>query len=151
MRATERRKEQNIATFGADSPALPKCTLFHVARLTNPRHCVRPIATDNLYLDMNGIIHNCSHSDDSNDSTFSQLTENDMFGKVLVYIDHIFSVVRPRKLLYLAIDGTCRQGPRNRRSLNLLEFCRKQSLIFTLFSGYFKRFYAYFYPPFLLF
>lgn len=61
---------------------------------------------DNLYLDMNGIIHNCSHSDDSNDSAFSQLSENDMFGKVLQYIDHIFSVVMPRKLLYLAIDGT---------------------------------------------
>jgi 5'-3' exoribonuclease 1 len=54
---------------------------------------------------MNGIIHNCTHSDDSKDSTFTELTETDMFGKVLQYIDHIFSVVRPRKLLYLAIDG----------------------------------------------
>lgn len=55
---------------------------------------------------MNGIIHNCTHSDDDKDSVFKELTETDMFGKVLQYIDHIFAVVRPRKLLYLAIDGT---------------------------------------------
>lgn len=72
-------------------------------------HCIKPL--DNLYLDMNGIIHNCSHSDDSNDSAFSQLSENDMFGKVLQYIDHIFAVVMPRKILYLAIDGTRRLKP----------------------------------------
>lgn len=75
-----------------------------IRTLTPPTPCIKPL--DNLYLDMNGIIHNCSHSDDSNDAAFSQLSENDMFGKVLQYIDHIFSVVMPRKLLYLAIDGT---------------------------------------------
>lgn len=60
---------------------------------------------------MNGIIHNCTHSDDSNDSKFNELTETDMFGRVLQYIDHIFSVVQPRKLLFLAIDGMYSMNP----------------------------------------
>jgi hypothetical protein len=57
---------------------------------------------DNLYLDMNGIIHNCSHSDDG--SAFP-LTENEMMLKVFLYLDKLVGLVRPKKLLYLALDG----------------------------------------------
>lgn len=53
---------------------------------------------------MNGIIHNCSHSD-SNDDTFDDLSEIDMFTMILQYIDNIVFFIKPKKLLYLAIDG----------------------------------------------
>ncbi|PVU93212.1 hypothetical protein BB561_003403 [Smittium simulii] len=58
---------------------------------------------DNLYLDMNGIIHNCTHSNEG-DENFD-LTEEQMFINIFRYIDRVYSVVNPRKLLYIAVDG----------------------------------------------
>lgn len=56
---------------------------------------------DNLYLDMNGIIHNCTHGNNPN----VQLTEEEMVLKVFDYIDHLFKIIQPQKLLFAAIDG----------------------------------------------
>ena len=56
---------------------------------------------DNLYLDMNGIIHNCTHGNDPN----VKLTEEEMIIKIFDYIDRLFKIVQPRKLLFAAIDG----------------------------------------------
>ncbi|XP_047085097.1 5'-3' exoribonuclease 3-like [Lolium rigidum] len=52
------------------------------------------IIFDNLYLDMNDIIHTCSSP--KNRKFLSHMVE---------YIDDLFWIVRPRKLLYLAVDG----------------------------------------------
>ena len=41
---------------------------------------------DCLYLDMNGIIHNCTHKD-SDDAVF-RLTEEEMFIRIFNYIEH---------------------------------------------------------------
>lgn len=56
---------------------------------------------DNLYLDMNGIIHNCSHGNDPN----LKLSEDEMFVRVFKYLEKLFEIVRPRKLLFMAVDG----------------------------------------------
>ena len=71
---------------------------------------------DNLYLDMNGIIHTSSHS-----NTLSHLIphlsssseSSDMCRKVFSYIEMIVQMVKPKKLLYLAIDGVAPRAKMN--------------------------------------
>lgn len=59
---------------------------------------------DNLYLDMNGIIHNCSLPNDT-DAHF-RLSEDKIFLAIFNYIDHLFLKIRPQKVFFMAIDGT---------------------------------------------
>lgn len=54
---------------------------------------------DNLYLDMNGIVHPCSHPEDRPPPT----TEEEMMLAIFTYTERVFNMVRPRKLLLIAV------------------------------------------------
>ena len=58
---------------------------------------------DNLYLDMNGIVHPCSHPEDRPPPT----TEEEMMLAIFKYTDRVVNMVRPRKLLMIAV-GMCK-------------------------------------------
>ena len=68
---------------------------------------------DCLYLDMNGIIHNCTHS--NNDSPTYRLTEDKMFIAIFNYIEHLFSKIKPQKLFFMAIDGVAPRAKMNQQ------------------------------------
>ena len=57
---------------------------------------------DNLYLDMNGIIHICSHPND--DDPHFRISEEKIFQDIFHYIEFLFRMVQPRKVS----SGWCR-------------------------------------------
>jgi 5'-3' exoribonuclease 2 len=75
-----------------------------------PVDCTRPNPNgeefDNLYLDMNGIVHPCSHPEDRPPPK----DEEEMMLEVFRYTDRVVAMVRPRKLLMIAVGASSRLG-----------------------------------------
>ncbi|XP_039227634.1 5'-3' exoribonuclease 1 isoform X2 [Drosophila yakuba] len=68
---------------------------------------------DNLYLDMNGIVHNCSHPDDNN--IHFHLEEHQIFQDIFNYVDKLFYLIKPQRLFFLAVDGVAPRAKMNQQ------------------------------------
>jgi 5'-3' exoribonuclease 1 len=68
---------------------------------------------DCLYLDMNGIIHNCTHND--SDSVTARKSEDQMFISIFNYIEHLFGKIKPKQLFFMAIDGVAPRAKMNQQ------------------------------------
>mmetsp|Transcript_22963 Transcript_22963/g.29979 ORF Transcript_22963/g.29979 Transcript_22963/m.29979 type:complete len:659 (-) Transcript_22963:392-2368(-) len=67
---------------------------------------------DNFYLDMNGIIHMCTHA---NNDELVMLDEKEMFQRIFIYTDRLFKIVRPKRLMFLAVDGPAPRAKMNQQ------------------------------------
>ncbi|KYQ91303.1 5'-3' exoribonuclease [Tieghemostelium lacteum] len=70
-----------------------------------------PPEYDNLYLDMNGIIHACSQET----SKLLSFSEDELIRQVCNYVDLLFHTIRPKKLFYMAIDGVAPRSKMNQQ------------------------------------
>ncbi|KAE9415544.1 hypothetical protein Angca_009970, partial [Angiostrongylus cantonensis] len=68
---------------------------------------------DNLYLDMNGIIHHCSHPDDSD--VMLRIPQEQIFADIFAYVDTLFNIIRPKKVFFLAVDGVAPRAKMNQQ------------------------------------
>ncbi|CRK97630.1 CLUMA_CG011016, isoform A [Clunio marinus] len=68
---------------------------------------------DNLYLDMNGIIHNCSHPNDGD--VHFRITEEQIFKDIFFYLETLFNMMKPQKVFFLAVDGVAPRAKMNQQ------------------------------------
>lgn len=72
----------------------------------------KAMVVDNFYLDMNGIIHTCTHS---SDDKLYKTNEREMFQKIFSYTDRLYKLVRPSQKMFLAIDGVAPRAKMNQQ------------------------------------
>lgn len=65
----------------------------------------------NLYLDMNGLIHPCTHPTDRP----APESEEEMILEVLRYTERLLLMAKPRNLIYMAIDGVAPKAKLNQQ------------------------------------
>ncbi|KAH7465517.1 5'-3' exoribonuclease 1 [Phytophthora ramorum] len=70
---------------------------------------------DAFYLDMNGIVHNCTHSDAADDALNSLSLEAQLHG-IFTYLDRLIThIIKPKQLVYIAIDGVAPRAKLNQQ------------------------------------
>jgi len=94
--------------------------------------CGLPPEIDRLYLDMNGIIHGCSHNNNveddetgsssssssvsDSDNGIKKISHDEIFRNVCYYLDRIIGdIVQPNHLVYMAIDGVAPRAKLNQQ------------------------------------
>ena len=70
---------------------------------------------DNLYLDLNGIVHNCVHGNDpKRHERISRLEDmEELWSSIMQAIDEIVHLLKPKKNIFLAVDGVAPRAKMN--------------------------------------
>lgn len=68
---------------------------------------------DNFYLDMNGIIHNCTHPCDGD--VHFRISEEEMFEDIFNYVNTLFQIMKPKEFFFLAVDGVAPRAKMNQQ------------------------------------
>ena len=72
---------------------------------------------DNLYMDLNGIVHNAIHGNDQKrHEKISKLQDFEIvWADIMRAIDEVVHVVKPKKLIMLALDGVAPRAKMNQQ------------------------------------
>ncbi|XP_038673078.1 5'-3' exoribonuclease 1 isoform X3 [Scyliorhinus canicula] len=68
---------------------------------------------DNLYLDMNGIIHQCSHPND--EDVHFRISEEKIIADIFHYVEVLFRIIKPKKIFFMAVDGVAPRAKMNQQ------------------------------------
>lgn len=67
---------------------------------------------DNMYLDMNSIVHMSTHANAEN---VGHLDEDMAFQSIGNYIEHLFTIIKPKEVFFMAIDGVAPRAKMNQQ------------------------------------
>lgn len=85
---------------------------------------------DNFYLDMNGIIHACTHP--NSDDLSNSLSIREMMLGIFRYIDRMVTeIVKPKKVLFMAIDGVAPRAKLNQQRSRRFRSAEERQLNLT--------------------
>lgn len=80
---------------------------------------------DNLYLDMNGIIHQCSHPND--EDVHFRISEEKIFADIFHYLEVLFRIIKPRKVFFMAVDGVAPRAKMNQQRGRRFRYSKRPS------------------------
>jgi 5'-3' exoribonuclease 1 len=75
---------------------------------------------------MNGIVHNCSHPDDKN--VIFRISEEAIFKHIFHYLEILFRIMQPQKLMFIALDGVAPRAKINQQRSRRFKNTRDKEL-----------------------
>lgn len=98
---------------------------------------------DRLYIDMNGIIHGCSHNNNTaedDSEAISQITEAEIFRNMCYYLDRIVrDVAKPQQLVYMAVDGVAPRAKLNQQRSRRYRSGKEGQIEQTVYDAHLKK------------
>jgi 5'-3' exoribonuclease 1 len=86
---------------------------------------------DNLYLDLNGIIHNCVHGNDpKRHERISRLDDmEELWAAIMRSIDEIVHMIKPKKKIFLAVDGVAPRAKMNQQRARRFRGAKERAML----------------------
>ena len=115
--------------------------------------CTSAPPIDRLYIDMNGIIHGCSHNNGGSSNAQSGdaggeitesfivgITEEEIFTNICFYLDRIVKdIVQPGQLVYMAIDGVAPRAKLNQQRSRRYRSGKEGLIEQTIYDAHLKQ------------